>query len=326
MKLIHNLHLKKLTAAMLLFAATAVSAQEFPVRSVRMIVPFAPGGPNDVLGRILAQKLSEQIGQQFIIDNRSGAGGSTGTAAAATATADGYTLLFSGTSSLAINPSLYKKLPYNATKDFAPISLAGTAPSLLATHMSVPAKSIKELISIAKKSPGKLNYGSGGIGGTPHLAGELLKSLAQIDIVHVPFRGAGPALVALVSGQVDLYIGGIASVLPMVRDRRIRPLAVTSAKRTPLMPEMPTFIESGITSYEVVNWYGVVAPAATPRPVITKLNIEIVKALATSDVAKRFADLGTDATSSTPEQLGNYHRDDLVRWEKVIRAAGIQPE
>lgn len=320
------MYLKKLVAATLLFAVTAAGAQEYPARSVRMIVPFAPGGPNDVLGRILAQKLSEQMGQQFIIDNRSGAGGSTGTAAAATSAPDGYTLLFSGTSSLAINPSLYKKLPYNAIKDFAPVSLAGTAPSLLATHLSVPAKSVKDLIGIAKKSPGKLNYGSGGIGGTPHLAGELFKSLAKIDIVHVPFRGAGPALVALVSGQVDIYIGGIASVLPMVRDRRIRPLAVTSAKRTSLMPEMPTFIESGVPGYEVVNWYGVVAPAATPRPVIAKLNTEIVKALATPDVAKRFADLGTDAASSTPEQLGNYHREDLARWEKVIRTAGIQPE
>ncbi len=321
-----TVNLKTFVAVALLTVATAAVAQEFPVRAMRLIVPFAPGGPNDVLGRILAQKLSEQMGQQVIIDNRSGAGGSTGTAAAATAPADGYTLLFSGTSSLAINPSLYKNLPYNAIKDFAPVSLAGTAPSLLATHISVPAKSVKELIAIAKKSPGKLNYGSGGIGGTPHLAGELLKSLAQIDIVHVPFRGAGPALVALVSGQVDIYIGGIASVLPMVRGKRIRPLAVTSAKRTPLMAEMPTFIESGIAGYEVVNWYGVVAPAATPRPVIVKLNSEIVKALATPDVAKRFADLGTDAVSSTPEQLGNYHREDLVRWEKVIKAAGIQPE
>lgn len=322
----NKMHLKGFTVATLLIAATAAGAQEFPVRSLRMIVPFAPSGPNDVLGRILAQKISDQMGQQVIIENRSGAGGSTGTAAAAMASADGYTLLFSGTSSLAINPSLYKKLPYNAIKDFAPVSLAGTAPSLLATHMSVPAKTVKELIGLAKKNPGKLNYGSGGIGGTPHLASELFKSLVQVDIVHVPFRGAGPALVALVSGQVDIYIGGIASVLPMIRDRRIRPLAVTSAKRTPLMPEMPTFIESGVTGYEVVNWYAVFAPATTPRPVIAKLNMEIVKALAAPDVAKRFADLGTDAVSSTPEQLGAYHREDLARWEKVIKLAGIQPE
>jgi len=315
-----------LATAALLVAMTPAAAQEFPVRPLRMIVPFAPGGPNDVLGRILAQKLSEQLGQQVIIDNRSGAGGSTGTAAAATAPPDGYTLLFSGTSSLAINPSLYKKLPYNALKDFAPVSLAGTAPSLLATHLSVPARSVKELVALAKAHPAKLNYGSGGIGGTPHLAGELLKSMSRIHIVHVPFRGAGPALIALVSGQVDIYIGGISSMLPMVRDKRIRPLAVTSPKRTPLMQDMPTFIESGIAGYDVVNWYAVVAPAATPSPVIAKLNAEIARALAASDVAKRYADLGTDAASSTPEQLGAYHREDMARWEKVIKTSGIQPE
>jgi tripartite-type tricarboxylate transporter receptor subunit TctC len=291
-----------------------------------MIVPFAPGGPNDVLGRIVALKVSEQIGQQVVIDNRSGAGGSTGTALAAAAPPDGYTLLFSGTSSLAINPSLYAKLPYDALRDFAPVSLAGTAPSLLAVHPSVPARTVKALIAIARTSPGKLNYASGGVGGTPHLAGELFKSLAQVDVVHVPFRGAGPALVALASGQVDMYVGGISSVLPMVRDKRIRPIAVTSAKRTPLMPEMPTFIESGMRGYEVVNWYAVVAPAATPKPVIAKLNAEIVKALASPDVKKRFADLGTDAASSTPEQLAAYHREDLARWAKVIKAAKIQPE
>jgi tripartite-type tricarboxylate transporter receptor subunit TctC len=315
-----------ITAGTLLFAATLALAQEFPAKPIRMIVPFAPGGPNDVLGRIVAQKLSEQIGQQVIVDNRSGAGGSTGTAAAAAAPPDGYTLLFSGTSSLAINPSLYSKLPYDALRDFAPVSLAGTAPSLLATHPSVPARTLKELIAVAKASPGKLNYASGGVGGTPHLAGELFKSLARVDLVHVPFRGAGPALVALASGQVDMYIGGISSVLPMVRDRRIRPIAVTSAKRTPLMPEMPTFIESGMPGYEVVNWYAVVAPAATPKPVVTKLNGEVVKALASPDVKKRFADLGTDAASSTPDQLAAYHREDLARWAKVIKAAKIQPE
>ena len=315
-----------IAAAVLALAATLALAQEFPAKPIRMIVPFAPGGPNDVLGRIVAQKVAEQIGQPVVIDNRSGAGGSTGTAAAAAAPPDGYTLLFSGTSSLAINPSLFSKLPYDALRDFAPVSLAGTAPSLLATHPSVPARTVKELVAIAKASPGKLNYASGGVGGTPHLAGELFKSLGQVDVVHVPFRGAGPALVALASGQVDVYIGGISSVLPMVRDRRIRPIAVTSAKRTPLMPEMPTFIESGMPGYEVVNWYAVVAPAATARPVIAKLSAEIVKALASPDVKKRFADLGTDAASSTPDQLAAYHREDLARWAKVIKAAKIQPE
>ncbi|HEX2828634.1 MAG TPA: tripartite tricarboxylate transporter substrate binding protein [Burkholderiales bacterium] len=318
--------LKQTIAAVLAAAVAPAVAQEFPVKPIRMIVPFAPGGPNDVLGRIVAQKLSEQIGQQVVVDNRSGAGGSTGTALAASAPPDGYTLLFSGTSSLAINPSLYAKLPYDASRDFAPVSLAGTAPSLLAVHPSVPARTVKELVAIAKASPGKLNYASGGVGGTPHLAGELFKSLGHVDVVHVPYRGAGPALVALASGQVDMYIGGISSVLTMVRDKRIRPIAVTSAKRTPLMPEMPTFIESGMPGYEVVNWYAVFAPAATPKAVVTKLNAETVKALASPDVKKRFADLGTDAASSTPDALAAYHREDLARWAKVIKAAKIQPE
>lgn len=318
--------LKRIIAAMLAIAAAPAAAQGYPVKPIRMIVPFAPGGPNDVLGRIVAQKMSEQMGQQIVVDNRSGAGGSTGTALVASAPPDGYTLLFSGTSSLAINPSLYSKLPYDALRDFAPVSLAGTAPSLLAVHPSVPARTVKELVAIAKASPGKLNYASGGIGGTPHLASELFKSLGGVDVVHVPFRGAGPALIALASGQIDMYIGGISSILGMVRDKRIRPIAVTSAKRTPLMPDMPTFIESGMPGYEVVNWYAVVAPAATPKPVIAKLNGEIVKALASPDVRKRFADLGTDAASSTPEELAAYHRDDLARWAKVIKAARIQPE
>ena len=318
--------LKQLVAATLAAAAMSAAAQDYPVKPIRMIVPFAPGGPNDVLGRIVAQKVGEQVGQQVVIDNRSGAGGSTGTAIAASAPPDGYTLLFSGTSSLAINPSLFSRLPYDALRDFAPVSLAGTAPSLLATHPSVPARTVRELIAIAKASPGKLNYASGGVGGTPHLAGELFKSLAHVDVVHVPFRGAGPALIALASGQVDMYVGGISSVLTMVRDRRIRAIAVTSAKRTPLMPEMPTFAESGMPGYEVVNWYAVVAPAATPKAVVTKLNGEIVKALASPDVRKRFADLGTDASSSTPDQLAAYHREDLGRWAKVIKAAKIQPE
>ena len=318
--------MKQLIAMALVIAAAPAAAQEYPVKPIRMIVPFAPGGPNDVLGRIVALKVSEQIGQQVVIDNRSGAGGSTGTGLAASAPPDGYTLLFSGPSSLSINPSLYAKLPYDALRDFAPVSLAGTAPSLLAVHPSVPARTVKELVAIARASPGKLNYASGGVGGGPHLAGELFKSLARVDVVHVPYRGAGPALVALASGQVDMYVGGISAVLPMVRDKRIRPIAVTSAARTPLMPEMPTFVESGMPGYEVVNWYAVLAPAATPKPVIAKLNAEIVKALAAPDVKKRFADLGTDATSSTPEQLGAYHREDLARWAKVIKAAKIQPE
>ncbi len=306
--------------------AGSAGAQEYPSKAVRMVVPFAAGGPNDVLGRVVAQKMSELLGQQIVIDNRAGGGGSTGTALVAVAPPDGYTLLFSGTSSLAVNPSLYKSLPYDPIKDFAPVGLAGTAPSLLVTHPSLPVKNLKELIALAKTHPGKLNFGSGGVGGTPHLAGELLKSLADIRIVHVPYRGAAPALTALTAGEVELYIGGVASVLPVVKRERARPLAVTSAKRTSLLPDIPTFIEAGIAGYELENWYAIVAPAATPKAIVARLNGALEKAMGSADVRKRFGDLGTNAVASTPERLGEYHRQELVKWAKVIKAAGIKPE
>lgn len=314
--------MRQAIAVLLTAFALLATAQEYPTKPVRLIVPFAPGGPNDVLGRIVAQKLSAQLGHQVVVDNRSGAGGSTGTAVAGNATPDGYTLLFSGTSSLAINPNLYK-LPYDPINDFAPVSLIGTAPSLLATHPSVPAKTIRDLINIAKASPGQLNYASGGVGGTPHLAGELLKIITGIEMIHVPFRGGGPALIALTSGEVDMYIGGMASMLSLAKDRRIRPIAVTSAKRTPMMPQIPTFIESGVPGYEIANWYAVFAPANTPNHVIAKLNKELARAMAAPEIVKRFSDLGTDVMSSTPEQLGAYHRQEFAKWAKVIKTAGI---
>lgn len=315
--------LKQAIVAMLTAFSMLATAQDYPTKPVRLIVPFAPGGPNDVLGRIVAQKLSEQIGQQVVVDNRSGGGGSTGTVMVANSAPDGYTLLFSGTSSLVINPNLYK-VTYDPIKDFSPVSLVGTAPSLLAIHPSIPAKTLKDLIGIAKTSPGRLNYASGGVGGTPHLAGELLKTIAGIEMVHVPFRGGGPALVALTSGEVDMYIGGLASMLTLVNDRRIRPIAVTSTKRTLMMPQMPTFIESGVPGYDISNWYAVFAPANTPNPVIAKLNKDLAKATASPDFVKRFSELGTDVMSSTPEQLAAYHRQDFMKWSKVIKTAGIK--
>lgn len=301
-------------------------AQEYPSRPIRMVVPFAPGGPNDVLGRVVAQRMSELLGQQLLIDNRAGAGGSTGTALVAASPPDGYTLLFSGTSSLAVNPSLYKTLPYDPIKDFTPVGLAGRAPSLLVTHPSVPSTTLRELVGLAKAHPGKINFGSGGIGGSPHLAGELLQSLAGVRLVHVPYRGAAPALTALTTGEVDMYIGGIAAVLPVVTQRRARPLAVSSGKRTALLPDVPTFIESGIPGYELENWYAVVAPTGTPNAVIERLNGVLVRSLASADVRQRFSDLGTDAVSSTPDQLAAYHRLELAKWARVIKAAGVQAQ
>ena len=312
-------------ATLVVFPVRNTDAQNYPTKPVRLIVPFAPGGPNDVIGRVVAQKVSELIGQPVIIENRAGAGGAVGTAAAGTAAPDGYTLLISGTSSLAINPSLYTKLPYDPIRDFAPVSLVGTAPSLLAMHPSVPARSVKELIALAKSRPGQLNYASGGAGSAPHLAGELLNSMAKIRMVHIPFKGGGPALAGLMSGQADLFMGGMSAAMPPVKNGRLRGIAVTSPKRSQFMPDLPAIAET-LPGYDVVNWYAIFAPAATPKEIIGRVNAEIVKAMASPEVRKRFADLATDAASSTPEELAAYHRGEIKKWAQVVRTAGIKPE
>ena len=312
-------------AALSVIPARDAGAQAYPAKPIRLIVPFAPGGPNDVIGRVVAQKVSELIGQPIVIDNRTGAGGAVGTAAAGTSAPDGYTLLISGTSSLAINPSLYKKLPYDPLRDFAPVSLVGTAPSLLAMHPSVPARSVKDLIALAKSRPGEINYASGGIGSAPHLAGELLNSMGGIKMVHIPFKGGGPALTGLMSGQADLFMGGMSAAMPPVRSGRLRGIAVTSPGRSQFMPDLPTIAEA-LPGYDVVNWYAIFAPAATPKEIIARVNGEIVKAMAIPEIRKRFAELATDAASSTPEELAAYHRSEIKKWANVVRTAGIKPE
>jgi tripartite-type tricarboxylate transporter receptor subunit TctC len=320
--------MQRRTGAALAFAlfATHAAAQDYPSKPIRMIVPFPPGGPNDILGRVVAQKLTEQMGQQVVADNRAGAGGIIGTELAARSAPDGYTLLLSGTASLSINPSLHKKLPYDPLKDFAPISLMATAPSILVTHPSVAVRSVKELIAFAKAKPGQLNFASAGLGTPPHLAGELFKHMAGIDMVHVPYKGGGPALTDLLGGQVNLYFSGISSALPFVKDGKLRGIAVTSSKRTPLMPDMPTISESGLPGYEVGNWYAMLAPAGTSASIVNRLNAQIVKALAASEVRKRFTELAADPVGSTPAQLAAYNRSELIKWAQVIKAAGIKPE
>jgi len=313
-------------AAMVLPASLPAFAADYPAKAVRMIVPFPPGGPNDILGRVVAQKLSEQLGQQVVIDNRGGAGGIIGAELAARAVADGYTLLFGGTASLAINPSLHRKLPYDPLRDFAAVSLVGTAPSLLTVHPSLPVKNVKDLIDLAKARPGQLNFVSAGVGTPPHLAGELFKNMTGVDMVHVPYKGGGPALTDLLAGQVGIYFSGISSVLPYVREGRLRGLAVTSAKRTAVMPDTPTIAESGLPGYEVGNWYAIVAPAATPGTVVTQLNREIVRALTVPAVKKRFLELAADPVGSTPGELAAYNRSEIAKWANVIKSAGIKPE
>lgn len=314
-----------LVAALAVAHVPETAAQTYPTKPIRLVVPFAAGGPNDLIGRLIAQRVAEQIGQPVVVENRAGAGGAVGTAAVGTSPPDGYTLLISGTSSLAINPSLYKKLPYDPIADFAPVSLVGTAPSLLVMHPSVPVKTVKDLIAFARAKPGQLNFASGGIGSAPHLAGELLGSMAKVKLVHVPFKGGGPALAGVMSGQIELFMGGMSAAMPPVKGGRLRGIAVTSPKRSQFMPDVPAIAET-LPGYDVVNWYAIFAPAGTPKEIVARLNTEIVKAMATPELQKRFADLATDAETSTPEQLGAYHRSEMKKWAQVVRDAGIKPE
>ena len=313
-------------ASVVTLVPAAVAQTAYPTRPIRMIVPYPPGSGTDFTAREVSALYSKALGQPVVIDNRPGAGGAVGTALAANASADGYTLLISGTSSLAINPALYKKLPYDPIRDFAPVSLIGTAPSLLVVTPSLPVKTIGDLIALAKSKPGQINYASGGIGSAPHLAGELLNSMADIKMVHVPFKGGGPSLTGVMSGQVHLFLGGMSAAMPPVKDGRLRGIAVTSPKRSQFMPDVPTIAESGLPGFDVVNWYAIFVPAATPGPIVSRLTTEIVKALAAPEIRKRFAALATDAESSTPEQLGAYHRSEMKKWAQVVKTAGIKPE
>jgi len=312
--------------AALLLAAPALAQTNYPSKPIRMIVPFPPGGPNDILGRVVASNLSQQLGQQVVVDNRGGAGGIIGAEIAARSAADGYTILLSGTASMAINPGLHKKLPYDPLKDFAPISMLGTAPSLLTVHPSQPIKTVKDLIALAQAKPGKLNFVSAGHGTPPHLAGELFKNMTGVNMVHVPYKGGGPALADLLAGQVELYFSGISSVLPFVKENRLRGIAVTSAKRTAVLPDTPTVIESGLAGFEVSNWYAVAAPAATSPAIIKRLNSEILSVLTVPELKKRFFELAADPFGSTPEQLAAYNRSEITKWARAIKAAGITPE
>jgi len=312
--------------AALLLTAQAVAQTNYPNKPIRLIVPFPPGGPNDILGRVVASTLTGQLGQQVVVDNRGGAGGIIGAEIAARSAPDGHTLLLSGTASMAINPGLHKKLPYDPLKDFAPISMLGTAPSLLTVHPSLAVKTVKDLIALAQAKPGKLNFVSAGHGTPPHLAGELFKNMTGVNMVHVPYKGGGPALADLLAGQVELYFSGISSVLPFVKENRLRGVAVTSAKRTAVLPDTPTIAESGLPGFEVGNWYAVAAPAATPPAIIRRLNAEILTALTAPELKKRFFELAADPFGSTPEQLAAYNRSEITKWARAIKAAGITPE
>ena len=319
-KLIHAL-----TAITLGMSPAAVMAQAYPSKPIRMILPFPPGGPTDITGRAIAQKLSEQLGQTVVPENRPGAAGNVGLELASRSAPDGYSIVLAAPP-IAISPSLYKKLNYNAQKDLAPISLVASIENIMVVHNSVPAKSLKEFIQLARSFPGKLNFSSSGAGSTNHLASELLKGRYKLNMVHVPFKGSGPALVALMSGEVDVGTMAVPGAIPIVRANRVRPLAVLSEKRVPPLPDVPTAKEAGVDDFVVSIWYGVLAPAGTPRDVINRLNSEIHKALASADLKQRLAASGVDPLTSTPEGFASHIRSETVRYAKVIKDAGIKAQ
>ena len=307
-------------------AAFAVSAAEsYPSRPVRFIVPFPPGGGNDIVGRIVAQKLAEGLGQQVVVDNRGGAGGTIGTDITAKAAPDGYTMLVNNIS-LAVNHTLFRKLPYDTLRDLAPVSLVGRQPNIVVVHPGLAAKSMRELIELARAKPGQLNYGSGGNGTASHLATEMLKLMTRTDLVHVPYKGLGPALTDLIGGRLELIISTLASALPQMKTGKLRPLAVTTARRSSFFPEVPTMQEAGVNGYEFSTWYGLLVPAGTPQAIVDRLNQEARKAVASPALKEQFISQGLEPAASGSQEFGAYLKSEVAKWGRVIKASGATPE
>ena len=316
-----------LSAAIILFTAIgAANSQAYPSRPLRAIVPIAPGGGTDTTGRLVLTRLGEVLGQQIVVDNRAGGGGTIGASLAAKALPDGYTFLFGSISTHAVNPAMYKNLPYDHIRDFAPVALVGKVPNVLVVHPSLPVKSVSDLVSYAKANPGKVNYGSAGIGSPPHLSMELLKSIAGINVVHIPYKGAGPALSELLGGQTQVMCTSLAGQLPYIKAGRVRALAVTTSKRNQQVPDVPTMIEAGIPGYEVTIWYAVFLPAGAPKAIIARLNSELVTLLNSSEMKERMAQIGVDAAPSTPQELAAFVKAETAKYTKVAQDAGIKLE
>jgi len=311
-------------AGLLCFSAFA-AAQTYPTRAVRLIAHSAPGGTSDILGRIVAQKLTEALGQQVVVENRAGASGIIGVDVAAKSAPDGYTMLITQTS-IAINPSMFAKLPYNALRDFAPITQLVAAPNVLVVHPSVPATSVKGFIALAKAQPGSLINGSPGQGTSPHLSAELFKIMAGIKLDHVQYKGAGQAMLSLLAGEVPVMFTTPPTAMPYLKAGRLRPLGVTTLTRIDALPEVPTIAEAGIPGYESVQWFGMLLPAGTPRPIIDRLHQELTRVLRAPDMKERLNSLGLDAVGSTPEEFAAYIKSETEKWAKVIKTMGIKPE
>ena len=308
---------------LLVSVASGASAQSYPAGPVRMVVPFPPGGGVDGMGRVVAQKLTENLGKSFVIENRSGANGNIGTEAVAKAPKDGYTLLMTG-AGLVTNPSLYAKTGYDPIKDFEPISLLSVAPNVLVVHPSVPVKSVADLVALAKARPGQLQFAGSGSGSTPHLAGELFNSVAKVRMVHVPYRGTGPAIIGILSGEISVMFMPATNAVPLVKAGRVRGLAVTSAARLPAVADLPTVAESGLKGYESSQWYGVLAPSGTADEIVNALNAQIAKIMHSADVRQRLGEEGVLPVGSTRSEFASHIKVEIAKWAKVIRQSGAR--
>jgi tripartite-type tricarboxylate transporter receptor subunit TctC len=315
-----------LAAAIAGHAHAADAGTPYPTRPVRLILGYPPGGASDAVARILVQPLPGRLGQQVVIDNRPGAGGNIAAEIAARSAPDGHTWFLGNNAILATNQALYERLPFDSVRDFATVVLVGTQPSVLVVHPSLPAKSVRDVVALAKARPGQLNYASTGTGTAGHLVGELFKSLTKVSFVHIPYKGGGPAVIDLVSGQVHFMFATAASVMQHVRSGRLRALAVTSAKRSPSLPDLPTVAEAGVPGFEAINWHGIVVPAATPAPVIAKINAELTAVLGMSETRERLGAQGVEPKGGTPAEFATYLRSEIPKWTKVVRDSGAKAD
>jgi len=316
--------MKKLILLLLLITLP-VAAQQYPSKPVRLVVPFPPGGPTDVVSRLVAPKLAELLGQQVVVENRGGSGGMIGTEQVAKAVPDGYTIIMGTIGGLAVAKSLNPRLGYDTLRDLAPITQSVSVTSILVVHPSVPAKNVRELLAIAKSSPGKLNYASSGNGTVTHLAGELLKLLGKVSIVHVPYKGGAPALAAMMSGEVDMSYENSLIITPHIRSGRVRALAVTGATRSKLLPDLPTIAET-LPGYNASGWYGLLAPAATPKPIIARLHVEAAKALHSPDIVAKLSSQGAEPVGNTPEEFTAFIRSEISKWANLVKAAKMRAD
>ena len=307
-----------------LACATPAAAQAFPAKPARLVVPFPPGGPLDATGRAIAQKLTEAWGQSVIVENKPGAGGNIGADYVAKSPADGYTIVMGALSTHAVNPSLYPKMPYDAKKDFAPITLVAVTPNVLVVNPGLPVQSVGELIAYAKAHPGKLSFGSGSIGSAGHLAGELFKVDAGVDMVHVPYKGAAPAMQALLAGDTQLMFDNLASAMSQVKAGKLRALAVTTAQRSKLAPELPTMAEAGVSGFDISTWFGLLAPAGTPPAIVEKWNADVTKILSAPDMRERLASQGAEAAPDTPADFAGFIDAELVKYARIVKASGAK--